>query len=75
MSYALTVGVCIKYLMELKRLRSSVQNAFQDIRKLHQTGAMTVLFKIVYVPYVAVAITAKNQGISNTLNSLIDHTY
>ena len=27
MFYALTVGVCIKYLMELKTLRSSVQNA------------------------------------------------
>ena len=27
MSYALTVGVCIRYPMAQKRLRSSVQNA------------------------------------------------
>ncbi len=63
MSYALIVVVSLKYPMGQKRLRNNVQNAFQDIRKLHQTGAMTVLFKIAYVQYVAVAITAKNHGI------------
>jgi hypothetical protein len=36
---------------------------YQDINKLHLIGVMTVLFKIAYAPYVAVAITAKIQGI------------
>ena len=43
-----------------------MKKTFQDISKLLLTGVMIVLFKIAYAPYVAVATTAKTQGINNS---------